>query len=648
MPLITIASSARHLALLLLFIVPLVISTPTPGFLVRSSSISNSSDATGCLCGSSVEQKVEPMLPLMVTLPIIAVLVMLSGLFSGLTLGLMGLDNIMIQTVKNGDNKELAQCAARIAPVRERGNQLLCTLLLGNVAVNSLLSVLMADISSGLIGFLVSTVLIVIFGEIMPQAACSRYALQVGSATVPVVKMLLCLFYVVTKPMAVALDWMLGKDIGVIYSSSELIEMVKLQVCLGADDMEAGRMAKQVVEGAVNFREKRVVDVMTPLNDAYMLSIDTRLGYDTIREIFHTGFSRVPVYGRDKHDYRGLLYTKDLMLADPEDEMKLGDFIKIFDRRANTFTMDTRLVDALNVFKKGQTHLALVREMVVEDAANARCELRGVLTLEDVVEEILQEEIVDETDVYVDVDNQVIVNDGREKKRLNLEVFNPVWRMREDRLSREEVKAIAAHLSRTTFTPETEMNLDIPTIEWLINGAEVRNRSRSTQPGVQEPDARDYVYRSGMTTDHCMLVLQGRVGLRVGREGFRSEVGAFSLLARDAIRPDLPEFAPDFSAFVSTPKVRFLLISKAALREAQALDLDTNARDQALLAQATQASGEDSRKEARQLTQHLLPEQSRPLQGGLGKSPSTYSPFSGMSPAGRLCLPAPIKPSGLV
>merc|ERR1719258_488108 len=134
----------------------------------------------------------------MFALPIIAFLVVLSGLFSGLTLGLMGLDVIGLQTVKNGDNKDLAQCAARIMPVREKGNQLLCTLLLGNVAVNSALSILMADLADGLVGFLVSTALIVIFGEILPQAACSRYALQVGSATVPVVKVLMIIFYIVT------------------------------------------------------------------------------------------------------------------------------------------------------------------------------------------------------------------------------------------------------------------------------------------------------------------------------------------------------------------------------------------------------------------------------------------------------------------
>merc|ERR1719197_2335715 len=106
---------------------------------------------------------------------------MLSGLFSGLTLGLLSLDKVGLQIVIKGGEPDESKYAAQILPIRRKGNLLLCTLLLGNVAVNSALSILTANIASGTVGFLVSTGLIVIFGEILPQSACSKYALHVGA-----------------------------------------------------------------------------------------------------------------------------------------------------------------------------------------------------------------------------------------------------------------------------------------------------------------------------------------------------------------------------------------------------------------------------------------------------------------------------------
>lgn len=53
----------------------------------------------------------------------------------------------------------------------------MCAILLGNVAVNALMSILMAEVTSGFVGFISSTMLIVVFGEIVPQSICSRYGL---------------------------------------------------------------------------------------------------------------------------------------------------------------------------------------------------------------------------------------------------------------------------------------------------------------------------------------------------------------------------------------------------------------------------------------------------------------------------------------
>jgi hypothetical protein len=124
------------------------------------------------ICGVEEEDSSSFLsaVPIPVQIIFIIILLSLSAIFSGLTLGLMSLDLTGLEIVMAGDDPKLAQCAKDIYPIRKRGNLLLCTLLLGNVSVNSLLSIFMANFTNGIIGFLTSTVLIVIFGEILPQA----------------------------------------------------------------------------------------------------------------------------------------------------------------------------------------------------------------------------------------------------------------------------------------------------------------------------------------------------------------------------------------------------------------------------------------------------------------------------------------------
>ena len=112
-------------------------------------------------------------LPFAIQIILIVILLSLSALFSGLTLGLMSLDKTGLEIVMSGDDPKNAEYAKKIYPVRENGNLLLCTLLLGNVAVNALLSILLAEYAGGTLGFVTSTFLIVIFGEIVPQALVS-------------------------------------------------------------------------------------------------------------------------------------------------------------------------------------------------------------------------------------------------------------------------------------------------------------------------------------------------------------------------------------------------------------------------------------------------------------------------------------------
>eukprot|EP00168_Porphyra_purpurea_P013354 TRINITY_DN3669_c0_g2_i1.p4 TRINITY_DN3669_c0_g2~~TRINITY_DN3669_c0_g2_i1.p4 ORF type:complete len:126 (+),score=55.43 TRINITY_DN3669_c0_g2_i1:404-781(+) len=113
---------------------------------------------------------------------VVAVLcIILSGAFSGLTLGLLSLDLVDLRVLLESGTPREIKHAKRILPVRKKGNFLLCTLLIGNTAVNSALAIVTSDLFGGIAGFVASTLIILYIGEIIPQSVCFKYGLFVGS-----------------------------------------------------------------------------------------------------------------------------------------------------------------------------------------------------------------------------------------------------------------------------------------------------------------------------------------------------------------------------------------------------------------------------------------------------------------------------------
>jgi metal transporter CNNM len=316
--------------------------------------------------------------PFAVQILLIVLLISFSALFSGLTLGLMGLDQTGLEIVMASDDPVNAACAKRIYPVRKKGNQLLCTLLLGNVSVNALLSILMADKAGGLVGFFISTMVIVIFGEIVPQAFCNRYALRIGSATVPLVKVILVLFCPIAWPMAWVLDQALGQELATTYNGAEMSKMLQIHVQENMLDKETAL----TMTGALKYKDTKCQDAMTPLTKTFMLSADERLSFETIIKIFHAGYSRIPVYEIDKSNVIGLLFTKDLIFIDPENETRVKDFVEIFGRELNAVWVDDKLGEVLRLLKQGRSHMALVRDVRNEPDRDPFYALEGIITLE--------------------------------------------------------------------------------------------------------------------------------------------------------------------------------------------------------------------------------------------------------------------------
>lgn len=245
---------------------------------------------------------------------IIAVfLLLLSGLFSGLTLGLMSLDMVSLEILAEGGDDEEKAYAKKIMPIRAKGNLLLCTLLLGNTMVNALIAILMADLTDGLVGLAASTLSIVICGEIVPQAACSRHGLYIGAKSVWIVKVFIVLMYVIAWPISILLDYVLGRDIGQVFSANELNKLIRIHV-ENPDAQEESGLNKDdgnLLTGALEYKDKKVYDVMTTLDKVFMIENGTRLTFQVLMDIYKSGFTRIPVYEIDRQNIVGMLFTKE-------------------------------------------------------------------------------------------------------------------------------------------------------------------------------------------------------------------------------------------------------------------------------------------------------------------------------------------------
>ncbi|KAI9022312.1 hypothetical protein CLU79DRAFT_752167 [Phycomyces nitens] len=336
---------------------------------------------------------------------VIIVLVLIGGIFAGLTLGLMGLDETNLHVLIESGTPDERENAKKVLRLLDRGKHwVLVTLLLSNVIVNETLPIVLHEVAGGgLQAVVISTALIVIFGEVIPQSICVRYGLAIGAKTAWMVLVLMYIMFPIAYPTARLLDYVLGESHGTVYKKAGLKSLVSLHQAVNPSDVDALTSDEVLIIGAVlDLRSKPVSQIMTPLENAFTLSTEDILDEKVVDEILSAGYSRIPIHTpENKINFVGMLLTKRLITYDPEDALPVKDLpISTLPETGP----DTSCLDILNFFQEGKSHMALV-----SSDPGGQSGALGVITLEDVIEELIGEEIIDETDVYVDVQNKIRV-----------------------------------------------------------------------------------------------------------------------------------------------------------------------------------------------------------------------------------------------
>lgn len=151
---------------------------------------------------------------------------------SGLTLGLLSLDRLDLEVLmRSGTTKEQV-LARRLLPIVAHPHWVLCTLVIVNTLAGMALPLCLDRLLNAIGALLLSTTAIVVFGEIVPQAVCSRFGMSIGGRSAPVVRALMWFTAPLSWPMGKVLDYVLGSDSS-LFARGQLRALVDLHRWVG-------------------------------------------------------------------------------------------------------------------------------------------------------------------------------------------------------------------------------------------------------------------------------------------------------------------------------------------------------------------------------------------------------------------------------
>ena len=312
---------------------------------------------------------------------VVFLLICVSAICSGLNVAIMALDpSDLKRKAKLGDRN-----AKRVLPLRRRTHLTLSAILLTNVAAVSATSLVLESVFYGLVAGVLATLLTVIFGEIFPQAFFLRNALAFCARLAPLLKLMTLLTYPISKPLQLLLDNLFKGETGRLQSRHELGLMITEHLGSRASELDEDEV--EIIRGALLLSEKRVRDIVTPIEQVYWLEPRTVINGKKIDEIKASGRSRIPIFNRTKTICYGVLLVKELVDVDFDDKPPRVDDLPL--HPTQTVGSMTALDTMFRKFIGAHTHLMPVER---DD------QIIGVVTIEDLIEEIVGHEIEDETD----------------------------------------------------------------------------------------------------------------------------------------------------------------------------------------------------------------------------------------------------------
>jgi len=371
---------------------------------------------------------------------------------SGLTVGYLSIDQLELELKLQNGTEEEKKHALAVLPVLEDHHYLLVTLLLANALCMEALPIYLDSIVPSAYAILISVIAVLFFGEVIPQAICTGpQQIRIGACLAPFIQLLKIVLGIVAYPIAKILDCALGEHMATRYSNNDLKALIELHsykalAALDEDhhpseEIGSGLQPYQtrMIKSVIDFRKGTVSKLMIPANRIFSLNVHKNINNTTAKKITRAGFSRIPVYEeKDKNRIIGILLIKTLIGLDLSTGRTISDLVnegEVTLRKPIFIGQNEKLEILINQFAEGKSHMAIVTDdpekmenylLGLEDVAGEvsmldgdplnpekpsrlqkePAKVLGIITLEDLIEHIIKEDILDEADY----DNDLIRN----------------------------------------------------------------------------------------------------------------------------------------------------------------------------------------------------------------------------------------------
>lgn len=330
---------------------------------------------------------------------VMAVLVVLSAFFSSAETAFSSLNQVKLKSML-GEEGRKSKKIQRALSLSEEYDVVLSTILIGNNLVNIACTAISTIVFTGIYGeslgttlsTVVMTIIVLIFGEVTPKQIAKERAESYAILISPIVKFFIVLF----SPLSLFFrGWskLTNKIFGLGKVSAVTEEELKTYVNEAHTGGEIDENESKLIRSSIEFDDIDVIDILTPRIDVD--AVDKYASFDEIEKVFKSSNrSRLPVYINDIDNIVGLIHHRDFESAKDRNLKSLRTILK----PVPSVSPDTKISKVLRIFQKNKTHLAVV----IDEFGGTE----GIVTLEDILEELVGE-IWDEHD-EVEVDFEKI------------------------------------------------------------------------------------------------------------------------------------------------------------------------------------------------------------------------------------------------